>query len=218
MDFFRDSEIVETSAQLFLFSILLASLFLGAFYMNKRKTCSYSADQDRLEQSGCSCWSMGCVSVLILGGLYLYCCSVVFNRTVHSDSDSGNMQHSTQVNKPTASRTGVMSVLARERPHIFSHYEELQYHIAKNKAHIKKLEDALSTISTNSGRLGQIKNISSAKKMLKGYCRSASLIEEYAGKLYFARFLSNLGTRFETSDIERRLENVYRDSKNKQAE
>lgn len=218
MDFFRDSEFVKTSAQLFLLSVLLASLFLGAYYMNKRKTCSYSVEQDRLERRGCTCWSMGCVSVVILGVVYLYCFMYMFNRAVQSFSDSGNTQHITQVNKPTVSKTGVMSVLAQERPYIFSHYEELQHQIAENTAYIEKLEASLSGMSTNTGRLGQVKSISSAKQKLKGIRRTASAIEENAGQLYFARFLSNLGTRFETSDIERRLENVYRDSKNKQAE
>lgn len=204
---FVHSEFWKMTVLMFVCSFFLASIFVAVhhFFKSDKK---YGADNDKEFGLGMRSCGIGCFGTFFLmttniGGFGALAIWLI----------TGEESNKSRVENAASIRSELVSVLAQENPSVKAHYDELVRLVFENNSYIVQLEQNLNTITSDSARRECTRKIAAAKKLESGILSDIRKYEEFAGELYFARFLTNLGTRFDKGDILDRMEEIFAESK-----
>lgn len=204
---FVHSEFWKMTVLMFVCSFFLASIFVAVhhFFKSDKK---YGADNDEEFGLGMKSCCIGC-----FGTFFLMTTNIGGFGALSIWLITGEESYKSRVENAESIRTELVSVLAQENPSVKAHYDELKRLLVENNSYIDQLEQELETITSDSARHECTRKIAAAKKLGSGILSDIRKYEEFGGELYFARFLTNLGTRFDKGDILDRLEEIYAESK-----
>ena len=204
---FVHSEFWKITVLIFVCSFFLASIFVAVhhFFKSDKKYGIEKEEEFRLGMRSCS---IGC-----FGTFFLMTTNIGGFGALITWIITGEESYKFRVENAESIRTELVSVLAQENPSVKEHYDELKKLMDDNNSYIEQLEQELQTLTSDSARRECTRKIASAKKLESGILSDIRKYEELAGELYFARFLTNLGTRFDKGDILDRMEEIFAESK-----
>lgn len=192
---------------MFVCSFFLASIFVSVYHVHKTDNKCGQAREEEWNLS-ISSLGVGCLGtpILLMANIGGFGSLLIWLITGHQGWKE-------QAVYAEEKRDELVAVMAQKHPSVTAHYNELKRLIQDADEYIKALEQELKTISTASERRNCARKLEAAQKKQMELIRHARKHEECAGELYFAQFLTNLGTRFQEDEILSRLEEIYEESK-----
>ncbi len=206
-DSFVHTEFWKMTVLMFVCSFFLASIFVAVHHLFKSEK-KYGMEKEEEFAQGMKSCCVGCMGTFFLmmtniggfGALFVWLCT-------------GKETYQSRVENAESIRSELVSTFSQETPSIKAHYDELRRLAEDNETYIAQLEKEMETLISEQARRNCSRKIAAAKKLEDGIIADIRKYEECAGELYFARFLTNLGTRFDKDDILERMEDIYAESK-----
>lgn len=199
-----DSEFWQHTIGLFCGSVILAAILRGIYFHIMSGQVVKADEQEEYRSKGTRSCSMGCVVWLLLmviggGGFSSFFTDMIWKSPRSKYFEEEQKKAAIQINPLTE---GPLSVLAKEKPLLFEHYCELERAGDALERLQEAEEDTRNAISHNRAAREKLsKNIAQYRKSIKRYAELRKKVETQAGYLYFARFFSNLGRRFNESEL-----------------
>lgn len=204
---FIHTELWKMTVLMFVCSFILASIFVSVYHVHKTNN-KYGQEKEEEWRMSVSSLGVGC-----LGTPFLLMANIGGFGSLLFWLTTGQQEWRIQASYAESKRDDLVSVMTQKHPSVTAHYDELKRLILDTDAYIKALEQELKTISSASERSNCARKLNTAKKKQTELLRHVRRHEECAGELYFAQFLTNLGTRFHEDEILSRLEEIYEESK-----
>lgn len=181
--------------------VFVAAILRGIYFHIKSGQVVGPYEEEYRDKGNRSC-TMGCAFgaiflVVNIGGILLMTGPILF-LGVNKERDRKEKEAAVDINPLTQ---GPVSILAKEKPMLYEHYCELGRVIDSIEALRREEEAARANMSNREARNRLSKNIAGYKAALKRYGELRKNVETQAGYLYFARFFSNLGRRFNEEDL-----------------
>ncbi len=187
--------------KLLIFSAVLALLAMGLvavakFFATIVGAASESAGSEDTAYGGCffGVILMVALGVLSLGAKYTYAAI-----TAECLSEERTLA------RETYQESGPISVLQKHYGLLYRHYEDLQEDVAAKKAQCTSLRQEMANMSGAAARNTVRQRISELEKAQARNKQMIKGIEELAAKVYFARYLENLGLKVNQSELEQEI-------------
>lgn len=203
-----DSDFWNHSLAILGASIVIAALLRGAYFFIMAEQVVHPHERDEYRSCGTRSCAMGCILATIIlffssGSLFAFVLSSLWDSPKKEQLQEQKRKESIQIDPLTQ---GPLSILAKEKPMLFEHYRELERASAV-LTRLKETEESSRNAMRNRNAREQLnKSIAHYKKSIRRYAELKKKVETQAGYLYFARFLSNLGRRFNESSLQHELE------------
>lgn len=186
---------------LFCLCAVLSAIIRGIYFHIMSGQVGRSEEEEYRDKGNRSC-SMGCaIGALFLffnaGGLLALSEPFLFGNK-KAEARRQKQEDAVAINPLTQ---GPISILAKEKPLLFEHYCELGRVSDSLDTLRKEEESARAGMRNREARDKLSKSIASHKASMKRYAELRKNVETQAGYLYFARLFSNLGRRFNDTEL-----------------
>lgn len=153
---------------------------------------SSSSSKDDHE-AGCA----GCLFLILVYGLVYWIGSAVLD----SIREAGYFKLKTDRLVESGREIGNVGIFAKEAPLLYEYNSSLERFIAAEKAYLTVLEREGAQITTSYGKAPLKKQMEQVKKDIRKLEEKQQSIAELANRLYFARYLQNLGVNIDDSSL-----------------
>ncbi len=192
---------LEGVGKLLIFSAVLALLAmafvsLAKFLGSVMGAGSSTTSSEETVNGGCF---FGVILLLALGGLTFGA------KYAYTAITADCLSEDRTLARETYQESGPISVLQKHYGLLYRHYEDLQEDVAAKKAQCSSLRQEMANMSGAAARNTVRQRISELEKAQAGNKQMINGIEELAAKLYFARYLENLGLKVNQSELEQEI-------------
>lgn len=164
-------------------------LLIALVSVSGKSSSSTTADSE----AGC----VGCMFLTIACGLLYWIGSAVMSYI----RDAGYFKLKTDYLVESGREIGNVGIFAKEAPLLYEYNSSLARYTADEKAYLAVLEQEESQITTSYGKAPLKQKIEQVKKDIRNLEEKQQRIAELANRLYFARYLQNLGVNIDDSSL-----------------
>lgn len=171
-------------------------LYLGVKLLIALVTMSGSSSS-KSDDEGCG----GCFFFIVVIGVMYW----IGGGVLHAIQDAGWFQLKSEQLAESERKIANVATFAKESPLLYEHYNSLRRFEMAEQEYVNTLQSELSQITTDIARKPLRTQIAQVKKDISVLQEKQRRIEDLANRLYFARYMQNLGVNIDDSELQREV-------------
>lgn len=156
-------------------------------------TAAADDSSSKSNDEGCGCFIMIGIALLVVYGVGKTALTYVREQGWFSMDTSALMDRGRDIT--------TVAIFAKEAPLLYEYYNSLLRFEDEERAYLETLKQEMSQISSAAGKAPLAQKIRQVEQEIGMLVEKESQIEEFGNRLYFARYMQNLGINIDDRDL-----------------